>query len=62
MQNEFISCEFFCLLQWSEFNVSWGSGLIADVSLDFVQIMGSHGCKSSSPANIVMKFILELNE
>ena len=60
--HELLRCIFFVLSQRNEFDILWRSGLISERSLDSVQIMGTDGYELSSSTEILMKFVLQINE
>lgn len=52
----------FSLLECLEFNFSRRESFVGDRSLNFIQIVSSHGSKLASSADILMKLVLEINE
>lgn len=60
--HEFNTIDFLCLTQRDEANIRWLSGIVAKWTLDRVQVMGANGNEGTLSAQVLMKFILELNE
>lgn len=52
----------FLLLECSEHDVLGSMCFVGDWALDVVVVMSSHGAESSSSADVLMKFVLEVNE
>jgi len=53
---------FLGLLQGCELDILRGEGFVDDWALNLRQIMGSHRSESSSPADVLMELVLEVNE
>ena len=52
----------FSLVQRREDNILWFSGVVKKGSLDGVIIMGPNGDQCSFSADVLMQFVLEVNE
>jgi len=50
------------LVKWLEFDLFWGQSLVAEGSLQGVQIVGSNGYQGALAADVLVQLILQIDE
>ena len=50
------------LLECAEHDILWRTCLVGDRALHFVVVVGAHGAKGSSAANVLVQLVLEVDE